>query len=395
MPIVGSAELRVLVVAPQPFFQERGTPIATRLLIETLCRQGHQVDLLTYHEGQDIEVAGLRILRIPPVPGVRSIPIGFSWKKIVCDAVLSVKLMRHLRKEGYDVIHAVEESVFSALLARRRGRASLVYDMDSSMPEQLQDGRAWLRPLASWLGRFERRAIGASDLVLAVCADLGDRAEAYGTGTPIRVIPDIPLQSVGPVALGEDLRASLDPDRLLALYVGNLETYQGVELLLRGLRETDASAPIALVVIGGTAQAVTRHRELAAELGVADRVTFIGPRPLAQLGSFLTQADILVSPRLSGGNTPMKIYSYLASGTPILATRIRSHTQVLDDSCAFLVEPTAADLARGLAQLAAQADLRRELGQSALRVAETKFSREQFDQSIREAYEYLETLASA
>ena len=58
-----------------------------------------------------------------------------------------------------------------------------------------------------------------------------------------------------------------------------------------------------------------------------------------------------MSPRLKGLNTPMKIYSYLDSGSAVLATRLRTHTQVLDDELAYLVEPEPAALGRGLAAL--------------------------------------------
>ena len=54
--------MNVLLLAPQPFYRERGTPIAVRLLAETLCSLGHAVDLLVYHEGEDISFPGLRLL---------------------------------------------------------------------------------------------------------------------------------------------------------------------------------------------------------------------------------------------------------------------------------------------------------------------------------------------
>ena len=56
----------------------------------------------------------------------------------------------------------------------------------------------------------------------------------------------------------------------------------------------------------------------------------------------------LVSPRLHGENTPFKVYTYLASGKPVVATRLPTHTQLMDDSIAVLVEPTAAGLAGGI-----------------------------------------------
>jgi glycosyltransferase involved in cell wall biosynthesis len=72
-----------------------------------------------------------------------------------------------------------------------------------------------------------------------------------------------------------------------------------------------------------------------------------------------------VSPRLKGLNTPMKIYSYLDSGSAVLATRLPTHTQVLDERMAYLVEPEPAALGRGLADLFGDPELRRRLAASA------------------------------
>ncbi len=129
--------MRILVIAPQPFYQERGTPIATRLLIETLQSAGHSVDVLTYHVGDDPHLPGVRVFRAPAVPFVRDVPIGFSVRKILCDLMLGWRLLSLTRQIRYDVLHAVEEAVFLSLLVRVRG-SRIVYDMDSSLPEQLR-----------------------------------------------------------------------------------------------------------------------------------------------------------------------------------------------------------------------------------------------------------------
>jgi glycosyltransferase involved in cell wall biosynthesis len=68
----------------------------------------------------------------------------------------------------------------------------------------------------------------------------------------------------------------------------------------------------------------------------------------ATASRYLQSAQVLVSPRIYGTNTPLKIYENLSMGRVIVATRIWSHTQVLDDTVCYLVEPDAASLAGGL-----------------------------------------------
>ncbi len=120
-----------------------------------------------------------------------------------------------------------------------------------------------------------------------------------------------------------------------------------------------------LVIVGGREQDIVRYRARAERLGIGPSVTFTGSRPIGMLTSLLRQADVLVSPRLKGLNTPMKIYSYLDSGAAVLATRLRTHTQVLDDRIAYLVDPEPTALGAGLARLLRDSGLRARLAAGA------------------------------
>ena len=148
-------------------------------------------------------------------------------------------------------MHAVEEAVFPAAWLRRRHRAAVVCDMDSDLVDQLV-GTSRLRGLLRGvLDATVRRALGACRLVLAVCPHLADRARALCPRVPVRVLEDIPLAD-GPDAPVEDLRARFGALGALALYVGNLEPYQGIALLLEALAALGGDAPVTLVVIGGS-----------------------------------------------------------------------------------------------------------------------------------------------
>lgn len=387
--------MRILLVAPQPFYQERGTPIAVRLLAETLCAEGHLVDLLTYHEGSDLNVPGLRILRTPALPGVRNIPVGISWQKLVCDLLLCGRLLQLVLSKRYDVVHAVEEAVFPAVLLRALAPARLrvVYDMDSMLGEQLVDKWRFLRPVARGLSAVERAAIRRTDAVFAVCRDLAARVQAAAPAVPVFLIEDVamPLSGGSPA---EALREMLGIRGALALYVGNLEHYQGVQTLIDAMAQVPPTVELTLVVIGGAEADVERARAQVRRLGLGERVVLTGPRPVAQLAGYLQQADILVSPRLRGNNTPMKVYSYMLSGKAILATRIRSHMQVLDESCAWLAEAEPRSLALGLQALCADPALRARLGAAARRRAQERYSLEAFREKVRLAYRSIAPLGA-
>ncbi len=379
--------MKILVVAPQPFYEERGTPIAVRLLVETLCSFGHQVDLLVYHAGADIVIPGTRLIRAGKPPGVGRVPIGISWQKLVCDLWLIAAMLRLIRQNNYDVVHAVEEAVFPAALILAFGRAKLVYDMDSSLSDQLTDKWRLLRPLRGLFEMIERSAVRRSAAVLAVCEDLAVKVRRWIDSSRVIVLPDVPMGDPQSLVEVESLRSTVRAGSVIAMYVGNLERYQGIDLLIDGFAKVPATVPLDTVIIGGDPLHVEKYKARAAELGIADRVHFLGARPVAALGGYLAQAEILLSPRTLGQNTPMKVYSYMQSGKVILATDIRSHTQALDATCAQLVKPEPEALAQGLERLASDPALRKSLGEAAHDKAEREYSLPVFRGKLKHAYE--------
>jgi glycosyltransferase involved in cell wall biosynthesis len=358
--------VKILLLAPHPFFQARGTPIAVRTVLEFLADRGHTVDVLTYSEGADVEIPNCRVHRIRRLPGLHGIRAGFSFKKVACDLLMVAACLGLMRRTRYDLIHAVEESAFIANLMRGLSGVPYVYDMDSSLPEQMVDAFPRLGFASPALRRMEAVAVRRSLGVLTGCAALEDVALGHDPGKPVGRVEDTTLLDGGTIE-GRNSRPLPGADGgPVAMYVGNLERYQGIDLLLDGFGHTLRSVPEArLFIVGGREPDIAAYRRRAERLGIGGSVVFMGPRPIGSLPGLLHQADVLVSPRLKGLNTPMKIYSYLDSGSAVLATRLRTHTQVLHDDLAYLVDPEPAALGQGLARLMRDPELRRRLATNA------------------------------
>jgi glycosyltransferase involved in cell wall biosynthesis len=388
--------VKILLIAPHPFFQARGTPIAVRRVLEFLSARGHQVDLLTFHEGADVEIPNCRIFRIVRVPGIRDIRPGFSLKKIVCDTFMFAKCLGMVRRTRYDLIHAVEEGAFIAAVMQAMTGVPYVYDMDSSMAEQLVEAYPELQVIFPLLRRMEAVAVRRSLGVLTVCAALEDVALGHAPEKFVGRVEDTTLLTgVAPFTQNGDARLPQGAEGgPVVMYVGNLERYQGIDLLLEGFRHTLKRVPTArLVIVGGQADDVDRYKDLAVSLGIQPAVYFTGPRPLALLGDLFRQAHVLVSPRLKGLNTPMKIYSYLDSGTAVLATRLRTHTQVLNDENSYLVDPEPLALGGGLAELLSDSALRERLARQAKAYVQREFTPEAALRKLDTFYRQMESRA--
>jgi glycosyltransferase involved in cell wall biosynthesis len=375
--------MHILMIAPEPFFEPRGTPFSEFHRIRALTTLGHTVDLVTYPFGRDVALPGLRIFRCARPPFVHRVRIGPSLAKVPLDLLLGASAVaRAVRGRGsYDAVHSHEEGgAIGIVLAAALGVPHL-YDMHSSLPQQMANfGIRHAGVPTRILGWLERLMVRRSRVVIAICDELMVTVRELDADVPAVLIEnasgDPPAPGVGP-----KVRASIGiaPDTPVVLYTGTFEAYQGLGLLYQAMAIVLTSRPDArLVMVGGEPPQVEAARREAEGHGLGEGVIFTGQRPPEDVPGFLDAATVLASPRSTGTNTPLKIYQYLRAGRPIVATRLRTHTQVLDDSTALLVPPTPADFAAGILLAIEDPARAAEIGAAARRVAETKYSDEAF-----------------
>jgi glycosyltransferase involved in cell wall biosynthesis len=387
--------VKILMIAPQPFFEPRGTPFSEYHRIRALLELGHTVDVVTYPFGKDVSLPGLRLFRCLRPPFVHDVRIGPSWAKVPLDLALAVTSLRRAASERYDAVHSHEEgSVIGVMLAGLLGLPHL-YDMHSSLPQQLGNfaftrSRLLTRALA-WM---ERLVIRRSKVVIVICPQLEETVRGIDGDVPTVLIENAPGSGDTPrEGSGAQVRSALGlaPDAPVVLYTGTFEAYQGLDLLFAAARVVAAARrDVRFVLAGGRPEQINRARDAARAQGVGDHVVFAGQRPAEEIPAFLDAADILVSPRSHGTNTPLKIYQYLRSGRPIVATRLLTHTQVLDDGVAFLTAATAEGFAEGILAALGDPVKARDVGAQAKRLAETKYSYEAYLNRTRQACRYLE-----
>jgi glycosyltransferase involved in cell wall biosynthesis len=384
--------LRILMVAPQPFLRPRGTPFSVLHRIRSLLHLGHTVDLVTYPFGEDVELDGLRIFRTPRPPGVRDVPIGPSLPKLLLDGPLFLSALRRAARGGYDLLHTHEEAGWLGPLLRRRTGVPHLYDMHSSLPQQLHNfGRFDWGPVVGAFDGLERQTLESADGVIAICQALADRAREAGYRGPLSVIEntlDLPPDPHGEEKLPE-LRERLGLEgHPVVVYTGSLERYQGLDLLLDAAHLLQQEEPSARVlVVGGSVEGSRALAEEARARGVGETVRAIPAVPPGEVPLYHRLADVLVTTRTRGTNTPLKLYQYLRSGRPMVATAIHSHTQVLDEDTAELVAPDAESVARGLLGLIRNPERRARVAARAAEVAEERYGEERYHALLRDLLE--------
>jgi glycosyltransferase involved in cell wall biosynthesis len=189
-------------------------------------------------------------------------------------------------------------------------------------------------------------------------------------------------------------RYDLDQGHRIILYAGTFEAYQGLDLLVDAAPAVLRAHPdVRFLCLGGHPEQIATMQARARERGVAQYFVCPGTVPPDDVEPHFRIASVLVSPRISGTNTPLKIYSYLRSGVPILATNIVSHTQVLTPDVALLVEPQLESFAAGIVRLLDDAQLGRRLAQNALRLAQESYSPEAYHAKMAEVCAFLASRA--
>src|SRR4051812_18232631 len=312
--------MRMLVVSPQPFFTPRGTPFSVYYRTLVLAEQGVEIDLLAYGAGEDVDIPGVRIVRIPRVRFLEPIPVGPSGKKLVLDMLMFLWTIGLLIKRRHSVVHAHEESVFWCRFLKPIFRFRLIYDMHSSLPQQLTNFKftksRFLINTFKWL---EDNALRGADAVITICPDLRDYALSTGLSGDRHfliensIFDDVRLKKKAAATTGAASAAQTFDARFpVILYAGTFEAYQGIDVLVRAFAIVAAKRPDArLWLVGGTEAQVRRARELVTELGLTDVCVLTGVVPKAQALRYTADASLLVSPRLHGTNTPLKIYEQL------------------------------------------------------------------------------------
>ena len=236
------------------------------------------------------------------------------------------------------------------------------------------------------LERRIRTALASADRVVAVSEAL--RAEAVARGAPaartVVVRNGIDLARFAPRDQRQ-ARAALDlpPDDELLLYVGRLSPEKGPDLLLDAVARLATPRPrLRLVLVGaGPLEPALQRRAVA--LGVGDRCRFAGRQPQAEVARWLNAASVLVLASRAEG-VPNVVVEAIASGTPVVATRVGGVPEALEDGVAGLLvapgDPGA--LAHGIA-----AALDRRVDPHAVRAALRAPS---WEQSAREILSVLE-----
>lgn len=314
-----SLGVSTLHVACMPFPTPQGTQAIVGMMVRALRQHGHRAELLTYAHGHmdPSAPADLEPRRLPDWPPVRATRSGPSLGKVALDLRMVAALRSERARAGADLV--VAHNVEAAWACAAAGVTPFVYFAHTSMHDELP---YYLAPrfhaLASAAGDvLDRGACVRAASVLALTPLLGARLSALHPRVDVVLPPFERPTSTPPSRSTARARLGLPVDTPVALYAGNLDAYQGIELLLRALEH----APSSWRLLVATASAPEPLRALARTHGVHERVVFAPLSTEHDRAAAHAAADVALVPRLASGGLPIKLLEALARGVPVVANR--------------------------------------------------------------------------
>ncbi len=331
--------------------------------------------------GEDPIIATLRPGWMTERAVEAKLPVWIVPQRPGLDLAWVFAFARRLRRERIDVLHSHEFAMnafggAAALLARVPALSTI-------------HGRSWVSERSRRVLAYRvLRRLGIP--IVAVSEDLaGFLAQGLDLSrSSLTVvhngIPLPPLVSTEEHAARRAVARStlaVPPDGPLLVAVGNLYPVKDHATLLRAL----AQLPSARVAIAGRGEEEGRLRQLAAELGLSDRLHLLGLRD--DVDTVLAAGEVFVQSSLSEG-LPLAVLEAMAAGLPVVATRVGGIAEAVEDGKTGYLAPAAdpAALAAALRRVLEANDRGAALGELGRRRAETEFSVEVMTERYRTLY---------
>lgn len=330
-------KLKILMIAPTPFFADRGCHVRIYEEIRALQGQGCEIVLCTYHIGREME--GVKTERTINIPWYKKLEAGPSWQKPFLDILLLIKSFRVAKRFKPDIIHAhLHEGAFIGRFISSWFSLPLLFDYQGSMTAEMADHQflkkgglffRLLRRLEKWID------MGAKIIVPSSSGSAEQLISGFHIPhKKVKVVTDgVDTDIFRPGYTVDDLRSRLGipKNRRLIVYLGLLNEYQGVDLMLNTVCDVIKRAPDTHFLIMGYPD-VERYRKMAESFGVAANVTFPGRIDYREAPAYLCLGDIAVSAKLSKTEANGKVYNYMAAGLPTVCFDTPVNREILGDT---------------------------------------------------------------
>ncbi len=349
------------MLAPTPYFSDRGCHVRIYEEARALRSLGHDVCIVTYHLGRDMP--GIQTIRTLQIPWYSRLEAGPSLHKLYLDALMFIKAAMLIPDFRPDLIHAhLHEGAFIGYFLKKLSGLPLVLDYQGSLTGECIDHgffRASSR-VASLFRNIERMINGFADrIITSSSAATAELVNTWGVQphhvTPLIDAVDTDVFFPNP---NQQVREKLgiSPSTFVVAYLGILSRYQGTDLLLDCIEQLKREGIKVIFLIMGFPE--EQYRSEARARGLSEMIHFTGKVDYKEAPLMLSAADIAVTPKLSLTEANGKIFNYMACGLPVVAFDTPVNREVLGNTGIYARYGDAGDMAAKIADLYAVSETR-------------------------------------
>lgn len=312
------------MLAPTPFFADRGAHMHIAEQAYALQRLGLEVLIVTYRLGRDIP--GLKTVRTMRTPLYKKLGPGPSWHKFYVDPLLLITAWQMVKKFKPDVIHAhLHEGAVLGMILSRWFHIPMIFDVQGSLTGELIAHKFPLvaPPLDKFWYALERFLDNRADMVVVQSTEMRQEVEERFGVPKEKIVMAYDGVNTGVFKPGErDVelveRFGIPKDKKTIVYLGGLSPHKGVDILLEAFPRVRKEIPDAYLLLMGYPHE-DEYRAKIQAMGLSASAQVTGRVPYEEAPRYLTLGDIAVAPKRSQTEANGKIYNYMACGLPTVA----------------------------------------------------------------------------
>ena len=386
-------KFNILMIAPTPFFADRGCHVRILEEAKALKKLGNQVTIYTYGLGRNIP--GIDIRRSIKFPWYNKLSAGPSWHMFYIDPILGIKCIFGILKEKPDVIHAhLHEGATIAYFAKiLRPKTPIIFDYQGSLTKELIDHKFIKKEgiLERFMHFLEDRINRMANLIITSSTNSTKQLISNFKIDKKKVFTITDGADSDEIYPGEDKlnireRFKINKSKKIIIYVGVLNKYQGIDLLLETisiLKENEVGEKIHFLIVGFPEKS---YVEMAEKLQISDLITFTGKIDYDKVADYLRAADIAITPKISQTEANLKVFSYMAAGIPTICFDNPVNREMLGDLGVYAKISNKQSLTKVILDLVNNPERIAELGEKSRELVVKEYSWESTANKFVEIY---------
>lgn len=338
--------MKILVSIPFSFYHPSGSSLSSYHRIMALLELGHEVDVLTYPHGENIEHSNLTIFRSPEKKIFKYFQAGQYKKKLVYDFILFIKSIKLLSKNNYEVVIVHGTMTYLTALLIPFFRTNFIAMKHGNLDVEMQKWNISNRKFFITIAR-KIDVFFANRYKYIICEHSSVKNKFIESGLKEKKLFLIKISV--PNASSENKKTT-DSKSFNILYTGTFVSVQNIELLYQA-GDLLMNENIMFYIIGGNDKELEYETTRIKNYTCKGKVKLLKRIGQEELIKYYNKADIVVSPRKFGHDTPMKIFDYMNFGKCILASNKLIHTEILNPQNSYLADPTPESFAKAIIHL--------------------------------------------